>query len=115
MTAAQAKVQPAGNRMLVFTTSHDSFHGHPDALTCPEGMARRSMALYYFTEEASPVRKATNYRARPDESASKRAAIAVDRGAVDLYDRAKRRLGISDEQVSGVLKKVNLLRRRTKK
>lgn len=111
MTAAQAKVQPAGNRMLVFTTTADSFHGHPDALTCPEDVARCSMALYYFTEEASPVRKATNYRARPEEAGIKRAAIAVDRGAVDLYDRAKRKLGISDEQVSGVLERVNKLRR----
>jgi hypothetical protein len=50
MTAPQAKVQPAGNRMLIFTTTADSFHGHPDALTCPEDVARRSMAIYYFTE-----------------------------------------------------------------
>lgn len=112
MTAPQAKVQPAGNRMLIFTTSDDSFHGHPDALTCPEDVARRSMALYYFTEEEHAVRKATNYRPRPDEAGMKRAAIAVDRGAVDLYDRAKRKLGISDEQVSGVLERVNKLRRK---
>ena len=112
MTAAQAKVQPAGNRMLIFTTSEDSFHGHPDALTCPEDVARRSMALYYFTEEENAVRKSTNYRARPDEAGIKRAAIAVDRGAVDLYDRAKRKLGISDERVSGVLERVNKLRRK---
>jgi hypothetical protein len=111
MTAAQARVLPAGNRMLVFTTSDHSFHGHPDALTCPEDVARRSMALYYFTEEANPVRKATNYRARPEEAGLRRAAIAVDRSAVDLYDRAKRKLGISDEQVSGVLERVNKLRR----
>ncbi len=115
MTAAQAKVQPAGNRMLVFTTTADSFHGHPDALTCPEDVARRSMALYYFTEEANPVRKATNYRARPEEAGMKRAAIAVDRSAVDLYDRAKRRLGISDEQVSRVLERISRLRKRWSK
>ena len=114
MTAPQAKVQPAGNRMLIFTTTDESFHGHPDALTCPEDVARRSMALYYFTEEANPVRKATNYRARPDEARAKRAAIAVDRGAVDLYDRAKRKLGISDEQVSGVLERISRLRTRRK-
>lgn len=110
MTAAQARVQPAGNRMLIFTTSDDSFHGHPDPLTCPEDVARRSMALYYFTEESHTVRKATNYRARPEESLTRRAAIAADRRAVDLYDRAKRRLKISDERVSAVLERVNRLR-----
>jgi hypothetical protein len=112
MTAAQARVEPAGNRMLVFTTSEDSFHGHPDALTCPEDVARRSMALYYFTEEVNPVRRATNYQARPDEGGLKRAAIAVDRGAVDLYDRAKRKLGLSDDRTAAALEKVSRLRRK---
>ncbi|GAA2162887.1 2OG-Fe(II) oxygenase [Pedococcus bigeumensis] len=115
MTAAQAKVEPAGNRMLIFTTNEDSFHGHPDALTCPDDVARRSMALYYFTEEEHAVRRSTNYRARPDEAGIKRAAIAVDRSAVDLYDRAKRKLGISDEHVSGLLERISrLTRRRTR-
>ncbi len=67
MTACQDRVTPAGNRMLVFTTSCDSFHGHPDGLTCPPDVARRSMALYYFTEEEHAVRRSTNYRARPED------------------------------------------------
>jgi hypothetical protein len=105
MTACQARVTPAGNRMLVFTTDVDTFHGHPDGLTCPPDVARRSMALYYFTEEESAVRRSTNYQARPEESVMKKAAIAADRTALDYYDRAKRRLGISDERVQRVLAK----------
>lgn len=114
MTACQARVTPAGNRMLVFTTSLDSFHGHPDPLTCPDDVARRSMALYYFTEEEHAVRRSTNYRARPEESALKKAAIRADRLALDLYDRAKRRLGLSDERVSRVLTRVDRVRRRSR-
>jgi hypothetical protein len=110
MRACQARVTPAGNRMLVFTTDVDTFHGHPDGLTCPPDVARRSMALYYFTEEESAVRRSTNYQARPEESVLKKAAIAADRTALDFYDRAKRRLGISDERVQRVLSK--LVRRR---
>ena len=79
MTAVQGTVTPAGNRMLVFTTTDDSFHGHPDGLTCPPDVARRSLAMYYFTEEAAPVRKSTNYQARPEETRAKKAAIAADR------------------------------------
>jgi hypothetical protein len=105
MTACQARVTPAGNRMLVFTTDVDTFHGHPDGLTCPPDVARRSLALYYFTEEESAVRRSTNYQARPEESVMKKAAIAADRTALDYYDRAKRRLGISDERVQRVLAK----------
>lgn len=111
MTACQGRVTPAGNRMLVFTTTFDSFHGHPDGLTCPPEEARRSMALYYFTEEEKAVRRSTNYQARPEDGL-KKVAIGADRIAVDLYDRAKRRLGISDDTVHRVLGKVNKIRRR---
>ena len=114
MTACQAKVTPAGNRMLVFTTSLDSFHGHPDALQCPEDVARRSMALYYFTEDDNAVRRSTNYQARPEESRLKKAAVAADRVALDAYDRVKRRLGLSDETVSKVMTRVDRLRRRSR-
>ncbi len=110
MTGKQGSVTPAGNRMLVFTTTDTSFHGHPDALACPPDVARRSMALYYFTEENAPVRRATNYRARPEDGARKY-VIAADRLAVDLYDRAKRRLNIDDAKVNRVLAKLHKLRK----
>lgn len=113
MTACQATVTPAGNRMLVFTTSLDSFHGHPDGLQCPDDVARRSMALYYFTQQENAVRRATNYQARPDESPLKKAAIRADKVALDAYDRLKRRLGIDDDaKVNRLLSRVDRLRRR---
>jgi len=111
MTAVQGKVTPKGNRMFVFTTSHDSFHGHPDPLLCPEDVARRSMALYYFTQEEQTVRRATNYQARPDDGARK-VAIWADKKAVDLFDRAKRRLGVTDETAQRWLARVDRLRRK---
>jgi len=113
MTACQGKVTPAGNRMLVFTTGVDTFHGHPDGLTCPPDVARRSIALYYFTEEEKAVRRSTNYQARPEDGI-KRFAISADRTALDLYDRAKRRLGISDERAHAVLERLHKLRRRSR-
>jgi hypothetical protein len=114
MTACQDRVTPQGNRMLVFTTSDKSFHGHPDGLTCPEDVARRSIALYYFTEEEKTVRRATHYRARPEDGL-KRVAIAADRTALDLYDRTKRRLGISDETVHRLLARIDRLRKRLRR
>ena len=103
---------PAGNRMLVFTTSLDSFHGHPDPLTCPDDVARRSMALYYFTEEDEPVRRSTNYRARPEEGPAPKAAIWADRTALDVYDRLKRRLGVTDDLAQKMMSKLDRLRSR---
>lgn len=48
----KVKIAPEFNRMVIFTTSDHSFHGHPDPLACPEGVMRRSIAAYYFTEDA---------------------------------------------------------------
>jgi hypothetical protein len=42
-------VEPVFNRCIIFNTDGDSFHGHPDPLTTPEGLTRRSLALYYYT------------------------------------------------------------------
>jgi hypothetical protein len=111
MSACEAKVTPAGNRMLVFSTAFDTFHGHPDGLTCPPDQARRSMALYYFTREENAVRRATNYRARPEDGLRKW-AIGADRVALDLYDRAKRRLNIDEDKVSAALARIHRLRGR---
>jgi hypothetical protein len=70
------------------------------------------MALYYFTEEVAPVRRATHYRARPEEGAARRAAIAADRVLLDVYDRLKRRLGITDDVAHRVLHRLDRLRGR---
>ena len=54
------KVSPVANRVLIFTTDVDSFHGHPEPMRCPQGVTRRSLALYYFTVEEDPVVRSTS-------------------------------------------------------
>jgi hypothetical protein len=49
MARCEAKVLPIFNRVMVFGTTDFTFHGHPDPLQCPEGMTRKSLALYYFS------------------------------------------------------------------
>jgi Rps23 Pro-64 3,4-dihydroxylase Tpa1-like proline 4-hydroxylase len=49
MTQCEARVAPLFNRVMIFSTTDFTFHGHPDPLRCPEGMTRKSMALYYFS------------------------------------------------------------------
>jgi 2OG-Fe(II) oxygenase superfamily len=49
MTRCEAKVAPLFNRVMVFGTTSFTYHGHPDPLQCPEGMTRKSLALYYFS------------------------------------------------------------------
>ena len=102
VSRCEATVAPVGNRMLIFTTDQDSFHGHAEPLTCPEGVARQSLALYYFTEEAHPVAHATDYRARPGDGV-KRVAIYLDKKALAVYGVLRRRFKFSDETMSKVL------------
>lgn len=45
------KIVPVFNRMVVFRTTNDSFHGHPDPLACPENETRKSIALYYYSSD----------------------------------------------------------------
>jgi hypothetical protein len=59
MSRCDKQVLPIANRCVVFSTTDFSFHGHPDPLTCPDGVARKSLALYYYSagrpaEEQSP-------------------------------------------------------------
>lgn len=49
MTQCEAKVLPLFNRVMIFGTTDFTYHGHPDPLQCPEGMTRKSLALYYFS------------------------------------------------------------------
>ena len=71
MTGCVRKVLPAFNRMIVFGTTDYTYHGHPDPLTCPEGMTRKSLALYYFSngrpKEEVTEGHTTLFRERPSE------------------------------------------------
>jgi hypothetical protein len=49
MSKCEARVLPVFNRVMIFGTTDFTYHGHPDPLNCPEGMTRKSMALYYFS------------------------------------------------------------------
>jgi hypothetical protein len=49
MKKAECRIAPLGGRIAIFSTTSTSYHGHPEPLTCPGGVARRSLAFYYYT------------------------------------------------------------------
>jgi 2OG-Fe(II) oxygenase superfamily len=72
MSRCAQRVLPVFNRMVVFATTDFSFHGHPEPLTCPPDRARRSLALYYYTN-GRPAEEVTSghttlFKSRPDEN-----------------------------------------------
>lgn len=104
VTKCVTKVAPVGNRILLFTTGEASFHGHPDPLTPPDGVARQSLALYYFTAEDNPLAKSTDYRPRPKDD-DNRVLIYLDKKALAVYDFVKRKFHVSDDAVRRVMGK----------
>jgi hypothetical protein len=105
------KVAPISNRALIFTTDVTSFHGHPEPIRCPEGAARRSLALYYFSVEKDPMVRSTEYRPRPGDGAHS-ILIRADTQMLRAYDWAKRHLGISDSTASKLLGYRDRIRRK---
>lgn len=51
MTTMVQDIQPFFNRVVIFNTGGDTYHGHPHNLNTPEGVSRISLALYYYTKE----------------------------------------------------------------
>ena len=43
------KIYPHFNTCVIFSTSSNTFHGHPNTLKCPLNKSRKSIALYYFS------------------------------------------------------------------
>ena len=102
MKEKRREVMPVFNRCVVFNTDANSFHGHPDPLQTPEGVFRRSIALYYYTASKEIYNEvpstSTIYHARPGDDdthppggapASRRSAFA----AVGAAGPAALRLG----------------------
>jgi len=78
MKVCVKKVAPLLNRCVVFSTEADTWHGHPDPLAIPEGMTRRSMALYYYSASRNIYKETPNrstmYVSRPHDTAEDKAA-----------------------------------------
>lgn len=103
MKACEKKVLPVFNRCVIFNTDADSYHGHPEPMTCPEDKFRRSIALYYYSIEDKPFRRATHYKARPGEE-NKKFMVKLDNFMVATYTEIKGWLGSNDKIVSNMLK-----------
>jgi len=71
MSRCARRVKPDAGTCVIFETTSTSYHGHPEPLACPEGVTRKSIALYYYTVhpdfDPRPVRHNTLFQRRPGE------------------------------------------------
>ncbi|MEO1135729.1 MAG: 2OG-Fe(II) oxygenase [Pseudomonadota bacterium] len=57
---------PLANRCVMFTTTQHSMHGNPQPVAHPNGVTRKSIALYYYTAtwDHTKASKTTQFRPR---------------------------------------------------
>lgn len=91
MTRCVHRILPVFNRCVIFNTTDDAFHGHPEPLTCPDGVSRKSIALYYYTcgcaaREAVPSHT-TLFQVRPaDKARMETLGYRLRAGAANLLE-----------------------------
>lgn len=96
MRAATQRILPVFGRAVIFSTDRDTYHGHPEPLTCPEGRSRRSIAAYYYTaipEGESQIGRTTNFRQRPGTADKRDWSLMLEQLKADWLPPAIRRLG----------------------
>ena len=79
LKVCKKKIAPAFNRAVLFRTFDESWHGLPGYIKCPEGTARKSLAIYYVSN------------ARKDATLRKKAQFAI-RPSLDPFDERMQRL-----------------------
>jgi hypothetical protein len=84
---------PKFNRAVLFETSEISFHGHPVPLSCPEGVTRKSLAVYYYTDWPKGLerRAKTNYVLIPaqNDKLRREVLLAISQGAKTFEEASK--------------------------
>lgn len=69
MHSCVKRILPVFNRCVIFETTSNSWHGHPNPIRVPDGVTRKSIALYYYTStQGSQEREYhwTRHKERPN-------------------------------------------------
>lgn len=62
MKSFQVEYAPKAGRCVIFETNDHTWHGHPNKLNCPDGVYRKSLAVYLYTQEDTSNPHSTLYR-----------------------------------------------------
>jgi hypothetical protein len=101
MSRCVRSIVPALNRAVLFGTTDFAYHGHPRPLACPPGQSRKSLALYYYTQDRPAAERSrphsTLYRRTPAEPIALNRLRLLGRTLLsgsggDLFRTARRKL-----------------------
>lgn len=82
-------IDPIFNRMVIFNTDSYSYHGHPDPTHHPQGLPRRSIAVYYYTAtwDESKREHTTQFKPRPQTGDRPDYKVRINEMARDVMPR----------------------------
>ena len=83
MQACVNRISPNFNTMAIFSTTDFSYHGHPNPLNCPDGMSRKSLALYYYSN-GRPDHEVIQGQENHTTIYKQRAGFKQDKNRVDV-------------------------------
>ena len=68
MTVREHDIVPLFNRCVIFNTTESSMHGNPQPICQPNGISRKSIALYYYTSTWDDQKRSrtTHFKVRKD-------------------------------------------------
>lgn len=90
MTKAEVSVLPTLGKVVIFSTTDESFHGLPDPISPPPGEYRRSLAFYYFTADGTtPDPRSTLWKERPSEDFLTRPSARIKKSAGHMRQALK--------------------------
>jgi hypothetical protein len=94
------RIAPVFNRCIIFAVGPQSLHGFPDPVRSHESVARKCLALYYFTAEATAPRFAhVRHYARPGEGL-RHLWVAADNLLLRAHESILKPLGVDDALVN---------------
>ncbi|MDX2244622.1 MAG: 2OG-Fe(II) oxygenase [Leptolyngbyaceae cyanobacterium bins.302] len=95
MTHCHKRILPVFNRCVIFNTNDYSYHGHPDPLTCPEGMTRKSLALYYYSNgrPAHELKEGKGYHSTVFRSRTADEVVSTEPPSQSLVGKILTKLG----------------------
>lgn len=79
MAACVHSFVPLANRCVIFNTTLHSNHGNPQVVNHPDGVSRKSIALYYYTATWTGEKRARTTQFRPRASTADRPDWQVKR------------------------------------
>lgn len=88
---------PLLNRLVIFETNEISYHGY-GKISVPDGVTRKSIYAYFYTKASETAKGLayhdTIFRARPNESVSKKIKTAAKETVKNALKRAMKNLGV---------------------